>query len=53
MVNETQQATPVAEPPESSPLWGVVLVLGEIAQRVEREQASSSAGKGDLREDAA
>lgn len=30
---------PVPEPPELSPLWGLTLVLGEIAERVEREQA--------------
>ncbi len=27
------------EPPELSPLWGLTLVLGEIAERVAREQA--------------
>ncbi|MDP9359170.1 MAG: hypothetical protein M3R02_28575 [Chloroflexota bacterium] len=25
--------------PEASPLWGLVLVLGEIAERVERRRA--------------
>lgn len=29
-----------AAPPESSPLWGVVLVLAEIATRVERSGAN-------------
>ncbi len=32
------------EPPEASPLWPLVLVLAEIAARVEREQAAESAG---------
>ncbi len=27
------------EPPELSPLWGLTLVLGEIAQRVDRRRA--------------
>lgn len=30
------EADPTTEAPELSPLWGLVLVLGEIAQRVER-----------------
>ena len=29
-----------AQPPEASPLWPLVLLLGEIAARVEREQAA-------------
>jgi len=33
--NETE----ASEPAERSPLWGLVLVLGEIARRVERRQA--------------
>jgi hypothetical protein len=27
-------------PAEASPLWGLVLILGDIAARIEREQAS-------------
>lgn len=33
-------ASDAGEPPELSPLWGLTLVLGEIALRVEREQAN-------------
>ncbi|MDP9473185.1 MAG: hypothetical protein M3Q71_21405 [Chloroflexota bacterium] len=38
--------------PEASPLWGLVLVLGEIAERVERRRAEEHApepGDGDVR----
>ncbi len=36
----------------TSPLWGLVLVLGEIAERVERRRAEEQApepGDGDVR----
>ncbi len=41
LVNSALQpnTSPVSEPAELSPLWGLTLVLGEIALRVEREQA--------------
>ncbi len=42
-----------AEPVETLPLWPLVLLLAEIAARVEHEQAAASLGKGELREDAA
>jgi hypothetical protein len=30
-------------PPECSPLWGLVLILGEIAVRIERQQTEEHA----------
>ncbi len=30
----------VGKPPEASPLWGLVLTLAEIAERVERRRAA-------------
>ena len=32
-------APPEPPPAEASPLWGLLLVLAEIAERVERERA--------------
>jgi hypothetical protein len=39
LVDSATQPSETEEPAERSPLWGLVLVLGEIAQRVERRQA--------------
>lgn len=36
--SESEQAN-ATDPPELSPLWGLTLVLGEIALRVAREEA--------------
>lgn len=35
--SESEQAN-ATDPPELSPLWGLTLVLGEIAERLERER---------------
>jgi hypothetical protein len=35
-------------PPEASPLWGVVLILAEIACRVERHMREEPAVSGEL-----
>ncbi len=58
MGSERCQPSPLVDRPEESLLWGIVLVLGEIAERVEREQAHKqvTAAQGvvdDPREDAA
>ncbi len=42
-----------SEPVDTSPLWPLVLLLAEIAARVELEQAAASAGTGELLEDEA
>lgn len=34
---ESEQ-TDVSDPPKLSPLWGLTLVLGEIVERLERDQ---------------
>jgi len=35
--------------PEASPLWGIVLILGEIAGRVERRLAEEHVGFDEVR----
>jgi hypothetical protein len=45
----TADDAPLSPSPESSPLWGLALVLAEIAERVERRRAeehSQRAGSG-------
>lgn len=53
MESEGCQPVALAPPAEASPFWGLVLVLAEIAKRVEREQAATQEGNDHRHDDAA
>jgi hypothetical protein len=44
MSENQAKRTDMTEPPERSPLWGLTLILGEIAQRVQRDSNSDGPG---------